>query len=151
MPPQPIRRLRDLTRYRANLVGERSREAQRLDKLLEDAGLKLSTVVSDLLGASGRAMLAALIAGERDPQALAALGDRRLRATPAALAEALQGNFTTHHASLARLMLTHIDQLNAAIRALDDEVDAAMTPFAAERDRLDTIPGVSKRAPEVGP
>jgi transposase len=149
VPPPPIRRLRDLTRYRASLVGERSREAQRLDKLLEDAGLKLSTVVSDLLGASGRAMLAALIAGERDPQALAALGDRRLRATPAALAEALQGNFTAHHASLARLMLTHIDQLSAAIRALDDEVDREMVPFAAERDRLDTIPGVSKRAAEV--
>ncbi|MCV2492027.1 IS110 family transposase [Geodermatophilus sp. YIM 151500] len=149
VPPPPIRRLRDLTRYRASLVGERSREAQRLDKLLEDAGVKLSTVVSDVLGASGRAMLGALIDGQRDPQTLADLGDRRLRATPAALAEALQGNFTAHHATLARLMLTHIDQLSAAIAALDAEVDAEMAPFTAERDRLDTIPGVSKRAAEV--
>jgi len=149
VPPSPIRRLRDLTRYRASLVHERSREAQRLDKLLEDAGLKLSTVVSDVLGASGRAMLAALIAGERDPRILAGLGDRRLRATPAALAEALQGHFTAHHATLARLMLTHIDQLTEAVAALDAEVDAEMAPLTAERDRLDTIPGVSKRAAEV--
>ena len=87
VPPPPIRRLRDLTRYRTSLVHERSREAQRLEKLLEDAGLKLSAVVSDVLGASGRAMLAALINGERDPQTLAGLGNSRLRATPAALAE----------------------------------------------------------------
>jgi transposase len=132
-PPPPIRRLRDLTRYRTSLVRERTREAQRLEKLLEDAGLKLSAVVSDVLGASGRAMLTALIAGERDPQILAALGDRRLRATPAALAEALQGQFTAHHATLARLMLTHIDQLAATVAALDAEVDAEMAPFTAER------------------
>jgi transposase len=149
VPPPPIRRLRDLTRYRASLVQERSREAQRLEKLLEDAGLKLSTVVSDVLGASGRAMLTALIDGERDPQILAGLGDRRLRATPAALAEALRGNFTAHHATLARLMLTHLDQLGATVAALDEQVDAEMAPYTAERDRLDTIPGVSKRAAEV--
>ena len=149
VPPPPIRRLRDLTRYRTSLVRERAREAQRLEKLLEDAGLKLSAVVSDLLGASGRAMLTALIAGERDPQILAALADRRLLATPAALAEALHGHFTAHHATLARLMLTHIDQLAATIAALDAEVDAEMAPFTAERDRLDTMPGVSKRAAEV--
>ena len=149
VPPPPIRRLRDLTRYRASLVHERTREAQRLEKLLEDAGLKLSTVISDVLGASGRAMLAALITGERDPQILAGLGDRRLRATPATLAEALHGNFTAHHATLARVMLTHIDQLTEAVAALDGEVDREMAPFTAERDRLDTIPGVSRRAAEV--
>jgi transposase len=106
-------------------------------------------VVSDVLGVSGRAMLAALVNGERDPKVLAALADRRLRATPAALAEALRGRFTAHHATLARLMLAHIDQLAATIAALDEEVDREMAPFTAQRDRLDTIPGVSKRAAEV--
>jgi transposase len=85
-------------------------------------------------------MLSALIAGERDPQALAALKNPRLRATPSALAEALRGNFTPHHATLARLMLTHIDQITATIAALDAEVDREMAPFAEQRDRLDTIP-----------
>lgn len=149
VPPPPIRRLRDLTRYRTCLIRERVREAQRLEKLLEDAGIKLGVVVSDLLGASGRAMLHALLAGERDPQVLAGLADRRLRATPAALAEALRGHFTAHHAVLCRLMLAHVDQLTAAIAALDAEIDTAMRPFAAARDRLDTIPGVGKRAAEV--
>jgi transposase len=106
-------------------------------------------VVSDVLGVSGRAMLAALVNGERDPKMLAALADRRLWATPAELAEALRGRFTAHHATLARLMLAHIDQLAATIAALDEEVDREMAPFTAQRDRLDTIPGVSKRAAEV--
>ncbi|MCW2577517.1 MAG: transposase [Modestobacter sp.] len=147
VPPPPIRRPRDLTRYRTRLVRERTREAQRLEKLLEDAGRKLSTVVSDLLGVSGRAMLTALIDGERDPQALAALADRRLRATPAALTEALHGQFSAHHATLARLMLTHIDQLTATITALDAEVDAEKAPSAAERDRLTPLPGSASAPP----
>jgi transposase len=147
VPPPPIRRLRDLTRYRTRLVRERTREAQRLEKLLEDAGLKLSTVVSDLLGVSGRAMFTARIDGERDPQALAALADRRLGATPAALTEALHGQFSAHHATLARLMLTHIDQLTATITALDAEVDAEMAPSAAERDRLTPLPGSASAPP----
>jgi len=115
VPPEPIRHLRDLTRARTAITRERSREAQRLEKLLEDAGIKLSSVASDILGVSGRLMLEALIAGDRDPAALADLAKRRLRSKIPALTEALTGRFTEHHAFLARVHLNLIDQHTAAI------------------------------------
>jgi hypothetical protein len=134
---------------RTAITRERGREVQRLEKLLEDAGIKLSSVASDVMGVSGRLMLQALIEGQHDPAVLADLAKRRLRSKIPALTEALTGRFTGHHGFLARLMLAHIDQLATAIAALDDEVDREMAPFTAQRDRLDTIPGVSKRAAEV--
>ncbi len=116
VPPEPIRQLRDLTRARTAITRERAREAQRLEKLLEDAGIKLSAVASDILGVSGRAMLEALIAGDRDPAALADLAKRRLRSKIPELTEALTGRFTEHHAFLARVHLDLIDQHTARDR-----------------------------------
>ena len=110
VPPQPIRELRDLTRTRTAITRERSREVQRLEKLLEDAGIKLSSVATDIVGVSGRAMLAALAAGERDPAALADLAQKRLRTKTPQLVEALTGRFTDHHAFLVRMHLRLIDQ-----------------------------------------
>ena len=105
VPPEPIRRLRDLTRTRTMLVRERGREVQRLEKLLEDAGIKLSSVATDITGVSGRLMLQALIDGERDPAVLADLAKRRLRSKIPALTEALTGRFNDHHAFLAGIFL----------------------------------------------
>jgi transposase len=102
VPPEPIRHLRDLTRYWTTLAAERTREAQRLEKELEDAGIKLSTVATDILGASGRAMLTALIDGERDAHVLAEMAKARMRPKIPQLAEALTGSFGEHHASCAR-------------------------------------------------
>jgi len=117
VPPEPIRELRDLTRTRTALTRARSREVQRLEKLLEDAGIKLSSVASDIVGVSGRAMLEALIAGERDPAVLADLARLRLRAKPPQLVEALAGRFREHHAFLARMHLDLIDQHTRVITA----------------------------------
>ncbi|WP_204009955.1 IS110 family transposase [Virgisporangium aurantiacum] len=149
VPPPPIRRLRDLTRYRSELVHERTREAQRLEKLLEDAGIKLSVVASDILGVSGRAMLEALIAGERDPHQLADLAKRRMRVKIPQLVEALTGRFGDHHAFLARAMLNRIDAANATINDLSSRIEAECTPFRRQLERLHTIPGVSQRTAEV--
>src|SRR5918994_2434722 len=104
VPPRPIRRLRDLTRYRAALTAERTREKQRMEKLLEDAGIKLSVFVSDVFGVSGRAMLSALVAGERDPEVLAAYARGRMRPKIPMLVQALIGSFDAHHAFLCRTM-----------------------------------------------
>jgi len=112
VPPPSIRRLRDLTRRRAVLLAERTREKQRMEKLLEDAGVKLSVVATDIFGKSGRAMLDALIAGERDPKVLAELAMGRLRKKIPALAEALVGRFDDHHAFLARMICDHIDTIS---------------------------------------
>jgi transposase len=149
VPPPPIRRLRDLTRYRAALISERTREKQRMEKLLEDAGSKLSVFVSDIFGVSGRAMLAALIAGERDPQVLAAHAQGRMRPKIPALVEALTGRFTAHHAFLCRTMLDRIDGLDRAINSVTTQVESEIAPFQAIVDRLDTIPGVNKRVAQV--
>lgn len=149
VPPLAIRRLRDLTRYRKRLIQLRGSEVQRIQKCLEDAGIKLDSVASDVLGMSGRAMLDALVAGERDPEVLAELALGRLRSKIPALRRALRGRFCDHHALLIRLALAHLDQLDAAIAELDHRVDTLMEPFAAARDRLDTITGVGKRAAEV--
>jgi transposase len=149
VPPPAIRRLRDLTRYRADLVAARTAEKQRVEKLLEDAQIKLSVVASDIFGVSGRAMLAALVAGERDPKALAQLARRRLRAKTALLEEAFYGHFTDHHAFLLQTMLGRVDQASADIAAVEAQIEAAIAPFAQAVDRLDEITGVGRAAAQV--
>jgi transposase len=149
VPPAPIRQLRDPARYRKRLIQAHAAEGQRVQKTLEDAGIKLDSVATDVLGASGRAMLAALVAGERDPQVLAELARGRLRAKLPQLRQALRGRFSDHHALLLRLALAHLEHLEGAIAALDRRVDEVIAPFARARDRLDTITGVGKRAAET--
>ncbi len=149
VPPPQIRRLRDLTRYRSALVAERTREKQRLEKVLEDAGIKLSVFVSDMFGVSGRAMLAALIAGERDPTVLAELSRARMRRKIAVLVQALTGRFTEHHAFLCSTMLGRIDAIDATIAAVTGQVEAEVAPFQRMVERLDTIPGVNERTAQV--
>ena len=148
VPPPAIRELRDLTRYRKRLIQAHTAEAQRIHKTLEDASIRLGSVASDVLGASGRAMLRALLAGERDPGVLAELARGRLRSKLPELREALAGRFDAHHALLVRLALDHVEQLERSITTLDQEVDRVIAPFARARDRLDTITGVGKRAAE---
>src|SRR3712207_2728845 len=116
--PKPIRQLRDLTRYRRSLIRERTRERQRCEKLLEDAQVKLSSVISDIFGVSGRQMLGALIAGQRDPKVLAAMARGTMRSKIAVLEEALTGHFADHHGFLAQVMLQRIDALTAQIEAV---------------------------------
>jgi transposase len=149
VPPEPIRQLRDLTRTRTAITRERSREAQRLEKLLEDAGIKLSAVASDILGVSGRAMLEALIAGDRDPARMADLAKRRLRSKIPELTEALAGRFSAHHAFLARVHLDLIDQHTAAIGQLTERIEAAMEPFQSFRKLICSIPGISTLTADV--
>jgi transposase len=148
VPPPAIRELRDLTRYRKRLIQAHTAEAQRIHKTLEDASIRLGSVASDVLGVSGRAMLAALLAGERDPQVLADLARGKLRTKLPALREALRGRFSDHHALLLRLALEHVAQLERSITTLDAAVDRVIAPFARARDHLDTITGVGKRAAE---
>jgi transposase len=149
VPPKPIRELRDLTRYRKALLGERTREVQRLHKVLEDAGIKLASVASDPLGVSGRAMLEALVSGTHDPQVLAELARGRLRAKLPALREALEGRFGTHHGLLVGEMLARIDQMDETIGRLSAEVARVAAPFSPLLALLVTIPGVSRRTAEV--
>ncbi|MET3767718.1 transposase [Marisediminicola sp. UYEF4] len=149
VPPEPVRELRDLTRMRATIVRERAREIQRIEKVLEDAGIKLSSVASDLTGVSGRAMLDALVAGERDPQVLAGMAKARLRSKTPELVEALTGWFRDHHAFLIRLHLTALDQHTAMIDELTARIEVVMEPFRVLRDALTTIPGVSTRVADV--
>ncbi|WP_062213070.1 IS110 family transposase [Streptomyces sp. NBRC 109706] len=149
VPPPAIRQLRDLTRYRTEVIRERTREAQRLEKLLEDAGIKLSAVVSDLLGKSARAMLEALIAGERNPLVLAEMAKASMRAKREILAHALTGNFTSHHAFLARTMLDRIDAVTATETRLSEEIARQLAPFRRQIELLTTIPGVSTKSAEV--
>lgn len=149
VPPQPVRQLRDLTRTRTIIVRERSREIQRLEKLLEDAGIKLSSVASDLTGVSGRAMLEALIEGVRDPIELADLAKRRMRIKIPQLVEALTGRFNEHHAFLVRLHLNQIDQHNQSIQDLTDRIEVVIEPFRGARDLIVTIPGISTTVADV--
>jgi transposase len=148
VPPQAIRELRDLTRYRKRLVQSHTSECQRIQKTLEDAGIRLGSVASDVLGVSGRAMLRALIAGERNAAVLAEMAKGRMRKKIPELREALNGRFREHHALLVELALTHVEQIEGAIARLDAEVDKVIAPFAVARDLLDTITGVGKRAAE---
>jgi transposase len=149
VPPVPIRELRDLTRYRKSLIQERQREANRLHKVLQDAGIKLASVASNILGVSGRAMLEALVGGTTAPATLADLARGRLRAKLPALREALAGRFRPHHAFLVSQGLAHLDYLDEAIELVTVEVDRLLVPFEAPRTRLDTIPGINKQAAEV--
>jgi len=148
VPPPAIRELRDLTRYRKALIQDRTREANRLHKLLEDAGLKLATVATDVLGVSGRAMLTALVAGTTDPTVLADLARGRLRAKLPALRQALTGRFRPHHAFLLTQLLAHLDYLEETIGVLSTEVEAHLAPFGEAAARLLTIPGVKQRTVE---
>jgi transposase len=146
IPSRPQRQLRDLTRYRRTLTQERTREKQRAEKLLEDAQIKLSSVISDIFGASGRAMLAALIAGQRSPRALAELARGSMRAKTAVLQDALTGHFTEHHAFLLGMMLDRIDALSAQIETLTARIAHAIAPHAAQVAQLDEIPGIGVTA-----
>jgi transposase len=149
VPPQPIRELRDLTRQRSQLVGERASVSNRIQKVLEDANIKLSSVASDVLGVSGRAMIAALIGGETEPDRLAELARRRLRGKIPQLRQALKGHVTEHHRFLLRTLMDHVRHLEELIGRLDQRIEEAMSPFAQAVDRLVTIPGVDRRAAEV--
>jgi transposase len=156
VPPAVIRQLRDLTRYRKRLVQAHTAECQRIEKTLEDAGIKLDIVASDILGVSGRLMLKALVAGERDPDVLADHAKGRLRSKIPQLRQALRGRFRDHHALLIGMSLDHAEYLEKEIAKLDNHVDKlfaehtseADVPFVQARDRLDTITGVGKRAAE---
>jgi transposase len=149
VPPPAIRELRDLTRYRVDLLAERTAEKQRVEKLLEDALVKLSAVVSDLFGVSGRAMMAALITGERDPAVLATLARGSLRNKTGRLTEALTGRFTDHHAFLLTQMLRRVDAITADVATVQERIDAQIAPFARAVVRLDEIPGVGATAAQA--
>jgi transposase len=143
VPPAPIQALRDLTRTRKQLVGEIARHTLRIQKTLEDANLKLTQVISDILGTSGRAILRALIAGETDPQRLADLTRGRLKASRTDLVDALHGRVTEHHRFLIQLHLTQIDALDAAVAAIEARIGDALGPFRAAVSLLTTMPGLS--------
>jgi len=173
VPPAEIRQLRDYTRLRLDLTRDRSRHVQRIEKLLEDALIKLSTVATDIMGKSGRAMLEALIAGERDPKVLAGLARGRLRVKHAALVQALTGRFDDHHAELARMLLDQYDALTAQIDRLTARIEALLAAIPAAEgvdadgttgpgagadpgaavlpaiQRLDEVPGIGRHAAQV--
>jgi len=144
VPDQQTQEMRDLLRTRKQLVREASRHVQRLQKTLEDANIKLDSVISDVMGLSGRRMIEALIAGESDPEQLAQLAHRRIKASPEELCEALRGRVTRHHRFLLSLHLQQIDAIDAAINAIDQEVDAQVEPFRATVQLLTTIPGIDE-------
>lgn len=149
VPPPQIRLLRDLTRYRVDLVNARAAEKNRVEKLLEDAQIKLSSVVSDIFGVSGRDMMAALLAGNRDPKPLAQLARARMRAKIPLLEEAFVGHFTDHHAFLLSTMLTRIDRAGVDIAAVETRIEELVAPFADTVARLDEITGVGAAAAHV--
>jgi transposase len=173
VPPAEIRQLRDYTRLRLDLTRDRSRHVQRIEKLLEDALIKLSTVATDIMGKSGRAMLEALIAGQRDPKVLASLARGKLKAKHAALVEALAGRFDDHHAELARMLLDQYDALTAQINRLTARIEELLAAIPAAQgvdadgttgpdagggpgapvlpaiQRLDEIPGIARHAAQV--
>jgi len=145
VPPAPIRDLRDLTRYRKHQSRDRAREVNRLHRVLEDAGIKLSTVATDVMGVSGRAMLDALLAGTTDPEVLANLARGKLRKKLPALRQALRGRFRAHHGFLIGQILTKIDFLDEAIDQLTEAIDRLVVPFEPMLTQLDTIPGVDRK------
>jgi transposase len=149
VPPKPIRALRNLTRYRKTQIQERSREANRLHKALEDTGIKLDCVASDILGKSGRAMLDALVAGTTDPEILANLARGRLRAKLPVLREALEGRFDRLHAVWIGAILAHLDFLDEQIASLTETIGEQIAPFEKAVELLCTIPGVQRRTAEV--
>jgi transposase len=149
VPPPEIRDLRELTRYRRTLTEERGREAQRLDKVLQDAGIKLSSVATDILGKSGRDMLDALCAGTSDPVVLAELARGKLRAKIPMFHKAFVGRFGRRHVVIVSEILAHLDYLEESIGRLTAEIDELIAPFADARERLCTIPGIDARIAEA--
>jgi transposase len=144
VPPPPIRELRDLTRYRVQQTRERSREVNRLQKVLEDAGVKLASVATDVMGVSGRAMVEALVAGTTDPHVLAELARGQLRKKLPALQRALVGRFRPIHAFLVQEILAKVDYLDEALERLMGEIDRRVAPFEPMLTALDTIPGIDR-------
>ncbi|HXZ61160.1 MAG TPA: IS110 family transposase [Acidimicrobiales bacterium] len=149
VPPPPVRELRELTRYRKTQISIRGQEVQRLDKVLQDAGIKLSSVTSKVLGRSTRDMVEALIAGERDPERLAQFARTRMRTKIPALEQALVGHFGAHHAVVARRALAHIDFLDATIEELTGEVLARLGPFQTAVELACTMPGIEQLTAQV--
>ena len=149
MPPKAIRDLRLLTRYRRTQIAERRREAQRLHKALEETGIKLDCVATDILGKSGRAMLNALVSGTTDPGLLAELARGKLRPKIPALREALEGHFEPLHAVLIGAILQHLDFLDGQIEEISGAIEEQMLPFTKQAELLCTIPGVQKRTAEI--
>jgi transposase len=149
VPAPPIRQLRELTRYRKTQINARAAEIQRLEKLLQDAGIKLSSVASRVLTASGRAMIEALIAGQRDPAVLAELAQGKLRAKIPALSEALAGHFAAHHAVVAQRILAHLDFLDRTIDALSQHIAIRTAPYQAVYALLDPVPGLNRLSIDV--
>lgn len=144
VPPPPIRELRDITRYRVQQTRERSREVNRLQKVLEDAGVKVTSVLTEVMGVSGRAMVEALVAGTTDPVVLADLARGRLRKKLPALQRALVGRFRPVHAFLLEQILAKIDYLDEALERLTAEIDRRVAPFEPMLTALDTIPGINR-------
>jgi transposase len=149
VPPPPIRALRELTRYRKTQVDARAAEIQRLEKLLQDAGIKLTSVASKVLTQSGRAMIEALIAGERDPRVLAELAKGKLRAKLPQLAQAMAGRFGSHHAVVARSILDHLDFLDHTIDTLTAQIVARTRSFAEQVELLAEVPGLDQATIQV--
>jgi transposase len=149
VPPPAFRELRDLTRYRVDLITTRTAEKQRVEKLLEDALILMAVVVSDIFGVSGRDMMAALVAGERDPNVLAKMARGSMRGKTGRLQEAFTGRFTEHHAFLLRAMLTRIDGITADIDLVQARIDEKIAPFAKAVARLDEIPGIGVTAAQA--
>ena len=149
VPPVEIRELREVTRYRRQLTEERARETQRLQKVLEDANVKLASVASRVLGVTGRMILDALCAGERDPDVLAEMAQRKLRAKIGDLRQCVPGRFNDHHATMVTEIVAHVDYLDATIARLDVRVAEMMVPFQPARELLRTIPGVAQRTAEI--
>jgi transposase len=148
IPDRPQRELQELIRYRRSLIGERAREVNRIQKVLEGANIKLSSVVSNTMGVSGRAMLEALVAGTASAEEMAQLATARLEATPEQLEAALEGRMGKHQRWLVGLQLQHVTQLDAAIEQVSAEIEERLRPFEDQLVRLDTIPGVSRRGAE---
>ena len=149
VPDEPTQQMRDLLRTRKQMVRERSSHVQRIQKTLEDANIKLDSVVTDILGLSGRRIIEALIAGQTMPQALASLAHRRIHASADELEAALRGRVTRHHRFLLKLHLDQIDALDAALARIDEEVSANVEPFRTAIEMLSTIPGISTLSAEV--
>src|SRR5437867_5511301 len=145
VPPAPIRDLRELTRYRKKQIEDRAQEVNRLYRVLEEAGVKLASVLTDVMGRSGRAILDALLRGTTDPTVLADLARGRLRSKIPALRAALHGQFRPLHAFLIGQILTKIDFLEETITALSEEIDVHLRPFESTLQQLMTIPGVKRR------
>ena len=149
VPEEPTQQMRDLLRTRKQFVRERSSHQQRIQKTLEEANIKLDSVISDVLGLSGRRMIEALIAGQTDPQVLASLAHVRIRATAAELEAALRGRVTAHHRFMLQLHLDHLDAVDAAIARIDKEVDGNVEPFRTAVQMLSDIPGISNLSAQM--